>query len=285
MRVGIFVILCCIFFDANGRNIELKSLGYHETVGIPKAKSLLRLERLRIVGGGPVPSVTAYPYQAGLVTLLTTGQTSICGGSIISNTRILTAAHCWWDGYSQAKQFTVVLGSLTIFSGGTRVVSSDVIVHPNWNTNTVTNDIAIVKISAVQFNNNIRAVALPTAADANQEFSGMIGTITGYGKTSDAQTSFPPSTSLHHNTVTILTNRVCQQSFDITIQSTHMCTSGHGKVGTCDGDSGGPITVLRNNIRMQVGVVSFGLADGCQSGIPSVFTRVTSFLSWINANL
>ncbi|CAH2982281.1 unnamed protein product [Chilo suppressalis] len=252
MRVGIFVILCCIFFDANGRNIEFKSLGYHETVGIPKAKSLLRSERLRIVGGGPVPSVTAYPYQAGLVTLLTTGQTSICGGSIISNTRILTAAHCWWDGYSQAKQFTVVLGSLTIFSGGTRVVSSDVIVHPNWNTNTVTNDIAIVKISAVQFN---------------------------------TQTSFPPSTSLHHNTVTILTNRVCQQSFDITIQSTHMCTSGHGKVGTCDGDSGGPITVLRNNIRMQVGVVSFGLADGCQSGIPSVFTRVTSFLSWINANL
>ncbi|CAG9790789.1 unnamed protein product [Diatraea saccharalis] len=82
-----------------------------------------------------------------------------------------------------------------------------------------------------------------------------------------------------------MSNRDCQQSFDFTIHSSHLCTAGLGGVGTCDGDSGGPITVDQNNVKIQVGIVSFGLSDGCQRGIPSVYTRLTSFLSWINANL
>nr|ALE15223.1 chymotrypsin-like serine protease precursor [Diatraea saccharalis] len=282
---SLLILFCCLFLFVNGRSVERTARGYHETVGIPKAWAMLRAENLRIVGGTPVQTLTAHPHQAGLVTLLTTGQTSICGGSVISNTRILTAAHCWWDGVNQARQFTVVLGSLTIFSGGTRIVSSDIVVHQSWNPNAVTNDIAIIKISRVNFNNNIQPIKLPTTADANKDFSGLQGTITGYGKTSDAQNSFPPSTSLHHTTVTIMTNRECQKSFEFTLHSSHLCTGGQGGVGTCDGDSGGPITVLQNNVRTQVGIVSFGPSDGCQRAIPSVYTRVTSFLSWINANL
>ncbi|XP_038222178.1 collagenase-like [Zerene cesonia] len=239
----------------------------------------------RIIGGAKVPATTSYPYQAGIVATLTTGWTSICGGALVSNTRVLTAAHCWWDGVSQAKSFTIVLGSLTIFSGGTRIATSDVVVHPSWNLNDYTHDVAVVRMSRVEYNNNIQAIPLPTAADVNNNFAGVTATVTGYGKTSDAQTSFPTTTSLHHIDLKVITNAVCQKSFPINIHGSHLCTDGSGRVGTCEGDSGGPLTAVVNNKRTLIGIVSFGLADSCQSGTPSVYTRVTAFLTWINAQL
>ncbi|CAH2244696.1 jg1351 [Pararge aegeria aegeria] len=239
----------------------------------------------RIVGGKEVTSTTLYPYQAGIVITLATGQTSLCGGALISNTKVVTAAHCWWDGQTKAKQFTIVLGSVKIFTGGTRIITNDVTVHPNWNTKDITNDIAMVKISKVTYSSSIQAVSLPTTADANENFAGLQAVATGYGKTRDAQNGFPSTTSLHHINLNIISNTACQKSFDIPLHASHMCTNGAGKVGTCDGDSGGPLTVMRKNKRTLVGIVSFGLADACQSGYPSVYTRVTSFLTWIQSNL
>ncbi|KAL4709475.1 hypothetical protein ACJJTC_012812 [Scirpophaga incertulas] len=282
----LFNVLCCMLSFIDGRSLQQNSLNrYHVLTGIPRAYHIYQAEFFRIVGGKEVSSLADHPHQVGLVVTLNGGFTSVCGASLISITRILTAAHCWWDGQIQAIQFTVVLGSLTIFSGGTRLNTRDVVVHPSWNPNDIINDIAMVKVPRVNFNANIKPIALPKATDVNKDFSGMKGVITGYGKISDGQSSFPPSTRLYQNTVNIITNEVCQQNFEMTIHSSHMCTSGQGGVGTCDGDSGGPLTVVWNNVRTQVGIVSFGLGDGCQRGYPSVYTRITAHLSWINSNL
>ncbi|XP_050669941.1 brachyurin-like [Leptidea sinapis] len=259
---------------------------YHSNVGIPWAWSLNQSElAARIIGGNVVTSLSQYPYQAGIVATLTSKQQSICGGALISNTRVLTAAHCWWDGENQASSFEVVLGSLTIFTGGTRITSKDVVVHSAWNVQDLTNDIAIVKITTVTFNSNINAIEIPAATDVNTDFAGTTATATGYGKTSDSQTSFPTSTSLYKVDLKVITNTVCQKSFNIAISNGHVCTDGANKVGTCDGDSGGPLAVSWNNKTILIGIVSFGLEESCQSGTPSVFTRVTAFLTWINAQM
>jgi secreted trypsin-like serine protease len=51
------------------------------------------------------------------------------------------------------------------------------------------------------------------------------------------------------------------------------------------GDSGGPLVYLESDgIYTEVGIVSFGSSAGCQKGYPAVFTRVTSYLSWIESN-
>ncbi|XP_013183844.2 chymotrypsin BI [Amyelois transitella] len=279
------ILLCAALF-VGVQSENLTAYNYHMKIGIPRAQSLMSSELMgRIVGGSQVTTQSSFPFQAGLIATLTTGWTSICGGSLLSSTKVLTAAHCWWDGQSQARLFTVVLGSLTIFTGGTRIETSDIVVHPNWNTNAITHDIAMVTIKSVSFNNNIQSIPIPTMADVNQDFSGSTAVVSGYGKTNDAQTSFPTTSALHQTTVKVITNAVCQNSFQITLHGSHLCTNGDGGVGSCDGDSGGPLTTVWKNQRTLIGVVSFGLGDRCQSGYPSVYTRVTAFLNWIQAHL
>lgn len=56
------------------------------------------------------------------------------------------AAHCWDDGRSKAWRFTVVLGSETLFTGGTRILTSDVVTHPLWNPAFVHNDVAMIRL-------------------------------------------------------------------------------------------------------------------------------------------
>lgn len=75
----------------------------------------------------------------------------MCGGSLISSNSIITAAHCYFDGKVTADEFTSILGSNLIFSGGLRILTNDVTVHPDYDVEMISNDIAIIKIPDVTF--------------------------------------------------------------------------------------------------------------------------------------
>lgn len=89
-----------------------------------------------------------YYFQAGLVIALNPFQSAVCGAVLVKPNRLLTAAHCWSDGDTQALSFTVVLGSTTLFFGGTRIQTNNVVMHPNWNAMNVLNDIAVIYLSS-----------------------------------------------------------------------------------------------------------------------------------------
>ncbi|GBP41788.1 Collagenase [Eumeta japonica] len=302
---------------------ETTAYDYHNRVGIPEAARIKQLEEAseatRIVGGSAA-SLGAFPYQAGLVITLTSGATSVCGASLLTNTRLSTAAHCWWDGSSQARQFVVVLGSTLLFSGGTRITTTSVTMHGNWNPWNLNNDVAIINIGWVNYSNNIRNIAMPTNA-LNQNFAGNWASASGFGRTSDLEmrslcsmcgvarrdrrrnsdvrqrcdlkedvvtrveraAGIGNNQFLSHVWLQVITNAVCQQTFGNIIIASTLCTSGAGGVGTCGGDSGGPLALDWGGQRILIGITSFGSARGCQVGFPAAFARFTSYATWFQS--
>ncbi|KPJ17493.1 Collagenase [Papilio machaon] len=186
MKLSLVALSCLLLAAANA--YEPIELEYHENVGIPKAEAIRQAELAadfdgsRIVGGSTVNSLGEWPFIGGLVITLTDGRTSVCGSSLLSATKLVTAAHCWRTGNAQARQFTVVLGSLRLFSGGTRVNTNRVEMHGSYNMNTLANDIAIITINRVNLNNNINTIAL---ASGNNNYAGTWARAAGFGLTRD----------------------------------------------------------------------------------------------------
>nr|XP_021201514.2 collagenase [Helicoverpa armigera] len=269
--------------------VEVNS-DYHKDIGIPAAAQIKENEeRLmaetaragRVVGGAIAPA-NAHPYFAGLlISLVGQSGNSVCGSSLLSSNRLVTAAHCWRDRSNQAWQFLVILGSNNLFFGGTRIATSNVIMHPQYVPSTLHNDIAMILLpSSVWFTGSIQPVSLPSGWDLWDQFVGNWAVAAGFGRTSDQQLA--ASQIVSHVSLQVISTSVCQNSFlgGIVIPST-LCTSGMGGVGICGGDSGGPLVVNRNGVPTLIGVSSFVAITGCQLGFPSGFARVTSFMSFI----
>ncbi|XP_075990018.1 collagenase-like [Anticarsia gemmatalis] len=264
-----------------------RAIGYHQRIGVVEAERIRIREAVgnRIAGGYSSYS-GEHPNVAGLLISLTTGQTSLCGGSVLNNRRVLTAASCWYDGYSQARNILVVLGSVYLYSGGTRVNAPTIYNHPYFNPYTVANDIAVLTIPYVSYSTYIKPMVLPSGSQLNDAFVGRSAEAIGYGRTSDGS-AITASQSLRDVFLSVISNAYCQQYYGSTVTSNVICTSGSGGRGPCGGDMGGPLILRRydGSNDLLIGVVSFGSIRGCQAGDPTGYTRVTSYASWIRGLL
>ncbi|XP_061718239.1 brachyurin-like [Cydia pomonella] len=297
--------------------------GYHRNIGIKLAEKIKKQESeisMQRITGGLVTEIEAVPYQAGLI-ISVLNNLSICGGSIISATKVLTAAHCYADGSSTAEAILVVLGSNQLFFGGTRVDAVDVVAHSGFNPVTAENDIAVIRVPSVvcsckrflkifilstflrkvskiclvingilkfaltrilKFPAQIQPVALPSG-EVNMDFTGYQALASGYGMTSDAE-DVELLQTVSSVTVPVISNAECAAVYGGFILSQHICTGGVGGRGTCGGDSGGPLVVNLDSRIVLVGITSFG-AELCTLSYPSAYVRVTEFLDWISAQM
>ncbi|KAH8266220.1 hypothetical protein KR038_009436, partial [Drosophila bunnanda] len=179
--------------------------------------------------------------------------------------------------------------SVTVYLGATvrtsaevtyTVAKSDIIIHADWNSSNLRNDISLIKIPSVSYTTKIKAVALPAISSSYSTYVGETVTASGWGRMSDSSTGV--ASQLQYAELTVVANSVCQSTYGSSIVvGSMLCVSTPNGVSTCNGDSGGPL-VTKSTV--QIGLTSFGAAAGCEKGYPAAFTRLTSYLDWIKTN-
>ncbi|EDL81023.1 rCG31213, isoform CRA_e [Rattus norvegicus] len=238
----------------------------------------------RVVGGeDAVPN--SWPWQVSLQYLKDDTWRHTCGGSLITTSHVLTAAHCI------NKDFTYRVGlgkyNLTVEDeeGSVYAEVDTIYVHEKWNRLFLWNDIAIIKLAEpVELSNTIQVACIPEEGSLlPQDYPCYV---TGWGR---LWTNGPIAEVLQQGLQPIVSHATCSRLdwWFIKVRKTMVCAGGDGVISACNGDSGGPLNCQAEDGSWQVhGIVSFGSSSGCNvHKKPVVFTRVSAYNDWINEKI
>ncbi|MBC7459027.1 MAG: serine protease [Bdellovibrionaceae bacterium] len=228
----------------------------------------------RIVGGMPAKQGD-FPY---IVSLQANGFGHFCGGSLIANKYVLTAAHCVDNGVD-----SVYVGLLdqknTASAENFKVVN--IYVHPKNNPSTMDFDFAILELSQ---SSSFKPVALNETEISFSASKPVFATTAGWGTTSSGSSSLPDV--LRQVEVPLVTKADCnaKASYDGVITDSMICAGYKaGGKDSCQGDSGGPLVVTQaDGTTLLAGVVSWG--EGCAGKDKyGVYGKVSAATEWIKS--
>ncbi|SPP80361.1 blast:Serine protease easter [Drosophila guanche] len=222
-----------------------------------------------------------------------------CGGVLISNRYLLTAAHCVTSAAANNLQISAVrLGEWDTstnpdcqFQEHTNVADcapvyqdigvEQVISHPLYNRTdeSQVNDIALIRLAQPALVNQfVEPICLPNKQLRADELEGLITEVAGWQAKS--------SSRMKKSTVTITSIEECQKKYarqNLHLQSSQLC--GAANSNECHGNSGGPLMLYKNGGYLLGGLVSFGPVPCPNPDWPDVYTRVASYVDWIHGEL
>jgi trypsin len=264
--------------DVQARKLVLSiSLTCVTVISVPLlAKEPIDLGGRRIVGG-EATEISQHPWQVAFNVNMD-GRVYLCGGSIISDRWILTAAHCFKPS-TGSSDVRVKAGATNYVQEGAWAQVDRIIIHENYNPKTHEHDIALVQLRA-----RPQGQVIPLSSTSQELTVGQPLEVTGWGATSEEG---PSSRKLLKATVPYVDSNTCNdpRSYNGAIKPGMMC-AGHsdGRIDSCQGDSGGPLVWRTRNGPILVGVVSWG--DGCARKLKyGVYTRVRDYRDWISRTI
>uniref|UniRef100_A0A8D2BBM8 Peptidase S1 domain-containing protein n=1 Tax=Sus scrofa TaxID=9823 RepID=A0A8D2BBM8_PIG len=226
--------------------------------GVPAIDPMLSgLSRI-VNGEEAVPG--SWPWQ---VSLQTSSGFHFCGGSLISEAWVVTAAHC--EGGSSRDHLHPS-------------ASPPGAAHPLWNLHALRNDIALLKLATpARLSGAVSPVCLPST---NTSFpTGSLCATTGWGKTRHNGESLKTPDKLQQAALPIVSSTVCKSYWGSKVTDVMICAGASG-VSSCMGDSGGPLVCQKDGAWTLAGIVSWG-SGRCLPFSPGVYARVTKFVPWI----
>ncbi|XP_063046572.1 uncharacterized protein LOC134440419 isoform X1 [Engraulis encrasicolus] len=232
----------------------------------------------RIVGGED-SEPGSWPWQ---VSIHRSGH-QICGGSLINNEWVISAAHCFLSPCTH--HLTLYLGRHRQHGTNPKEVMrmvAAVVRHPDYDFKTSNHDVALVRMTyPVRFTPFIRPVCL--AASGSVFITGTESWVTGWGYIKEG-VPLPSPQILQEVEVQVVGNKQCSCSYGDGAITDNMICAGVPKGGkdSCQLDSGGPLVSQQDQVWVLSGVVSFGRGCG-RRGYPGVYTRVSQYQDWIHS--